>query len=180
MDNDNIINKLFSSSSRTKEGKIFKIVSQNTKKFYICSGYDENKILLTNIQNAKIFEELKSYYYASYEIIKYNDVSIETVSTIPVKNLDELKEYELEYILEHQNNCVNIFDPRDGTTIISKNPDKTKKDIEKRAKQLDDIIESATLKYVNDGMDYNDAKHLVRKERTSRMDIIREEVKSYF
>jgi hypothetical protein len=181
MDNDEILNSLFNGRSGGKQGKLYKIVSKNTKKFFVCSGYgDPNKILQTHIENSRVFEELKCHYYASHEIIKHNDVTVELIAVIPVKNLDELKEYELEYILEHQTNCVNILDPRDNRTIIARNPDKVRRDIDKRAKELDEMIENATAEYVNEGMDYDEAKALVRQERVQRMNEIRKEVKGYF
>ena len=111
-----------------KNGKIYKISSNETDKCYIGSTAQPlNKRLYNHRSNYKQYQSNKKDYTSSFEIIKYADNMIELLEAYPCNNKDELLSREGEWIKQTKN-CVNMKIPgrsakqyrKDNQVIITK------------------------------------------------------------
>jgi hypothetical protein len=98
-------------------GKIYKIISDQTDKIYI--GSTTKKYLSQRMDKHRsdyILFSQKQYghYITAYEITKYDDAEIVLLESCPCKNKDELKQRERFYIEKNKGICVNKNIPGRG------------------------------------------------------------------
>lgn len=90
------------------EGKIYKIVSDETDKIYIGST---TKTLEERFKGHKYDFKYKHIYFTSYEILKYPDARIELICEFPCNSKEELEKEEGNQIRKYFNICVNEVIP---------------------------------------------------------------------
>ena len=89
-------------TSKYSNGKIYKIKSNQTEKFYIGSTINElKKRLIEHKSLYKCFQEGKGNFVASFEIIIFNDVSIELIEKFSCNSKKELLKREGEIIKQY-------------------------------------------------------------------------------
>ena len=89
-------------TSKYSNGKIYKIKSNQTEKFYIGSTINElKKRLIEHKSLYKCFQEGKGNFVASFEIIIFNDVSIELIEKFSCNSKKELVKREGEIIKQY-------------------------------------------------------------------------------
>jgi len=131
-----------------ENGKIYKICSFQTDKIYIGSTY-ENRLsnrLCKHVSQYKAFQNEKSHYITSFEILKYDDHKIILIENYPCNSKEELLAKELEWILK--SNCVNKQNP---TRTAKQYRNDNKLIINKRSKEYYDqnkeVIHTKQKKY---------------------------------
>jgi hypothetical protein len=94
-----------------KKGYIYKIVSPSIDKCYIGSTLKDIKKRLQKHKHnyTDYIRNNAKKYMSSFEIIKYNDYTIELLEEIEFENIKELRYSEGCYILH--NNCINKMLP---------------------------------------------------------------------
>ena len=112
-------------------GKIYRIVCNNTGKVYIGSTTDTLSRRLTGHKsNYNKYINGRYHYVTSFEIIKNNNFSIVLIENVPCKNKEELFQKERYYIENTQ--CVNKQVPlRTMREYINANIEKRKKTCKK-------------------------------------------------
>lgn len=94
-------------------GKIYKIVSDNTDKIYIGSTtkkYLSHRLKDHKYRYIKYENRIKEYHYiSSFEIIKFNDARIVLIELYPCNSKDELRAREEYYRQMYKDVCVNKF-----------------------------------------------------------------------
>ena len=95
-----------------KLGKIYKIISDQTKDIYIGSTCEPTlaRRIFQHRVGYKRFLNGKSNYVTSYEILKYDDAQIILLENWPCNNKDELHQRE-RYWIENTQNYVNKYIP---------------------------------------------------------------------
>ena len=89
-------------TSKYSNGKIYKIKSNQTEKFYIGSTINDLKLrLIQHKTHYKCFQEGKGNFLASFEIIIFNDVCIELIEKFPCNSKKELVKREGEIIKQY-------------------------------------------------------------------------------
>ena len=89
-------------TNKYSNGKIYKIKSNQTEKFYIGSTINElKKRLIEHKSLYKCFQEGKGNFVASFEIIIFNDVSIELIEKFSCNSKKELVKREGEIIKQY-------------------------------------------------------------------------------
>ena len=89
-------------TNKYSNGKIYKIKSNQTEKFYIGSTINElKKRLIEHKSLYKCFQEGKGNFVASFEIIIFNDVSIELIEKFSCNSKKELLKREGEIIKQY-------------------------------------------------------------------------------
>jgi hypothetical protein len=92
-----------------QNGKIYKITSSHTDLCYI--GSTSQKYLAVRFGGHKTiykrWKEGKGCYYASCDILQYEDAKIELIEKFPCDIVEELTKREGEFIKEYGDNCVN-------------------------------------------------------------------------
>ena len=88
-----------------QNGKIYKIVSDQTDKIYIGSTTD--KYLSHRLNNHRYEYKSKRSNVSSKKILKYDDVKIILIETYPCKNKDELFAREQYHVDKNKDICVN-------------------------------------------------------------------------
>ena len=89
-------------TSKYSNGKIYKIKSNQTEKFYIGSTINDLKLrLIQHKTHYKCFQEGKRNFVASFEIIIFNDVSIELIEKFSCNSKKELLKREGEIIKQY-------------------------------------------------------------------------------
>ena len=89
-------------TNKYSNGKIYKIKSNQTEKFYIGSTINELKLrLIQHKTHYKGFQEGKGNFLASFEIIIFNDVSIELIEKFSCNSKKELVKREGEIIKQY-------------------------------------------------------------------------------
>jgi hypothetical protein len=94
-------------------GKIYKIVSDQTDKIYIGST---TKTYLSqrmdyHRSDYKKWKNGKHHYVTSFDIVKYDDAEIVLIENFPCKTKDELHQKERQIIEQNKNVCVNKNNP---------------------------------------------------------------------
>src|SRR5438445_9219955 len=90
-----------------QNGKIYKIVSEQTDKVYIGSTIDPLTTRLTCHKSGyKRWKNEKRGFTASFDIVKYGDAKIMLLESYPCRNKDELREQEQVW-LDKTPNYVN-------------------------------------------------------------------------
>lgn len=107
-----------------QEGKIYSISSIHTDKIYIGSTTLKlEQRFKKHKEQYKLWLEGKFTYLSSFEIIKYDDASINLIELYPCQDSSELHKKEGNYI--KNNNCVNkIIAGRDRHEFYVDNKDK--------------------------------------------------------
>lgn len=115
------------------QGKIYKIISDETKYIYIGST--------TMTLNERLRLHKKEYKHkisgkSVRQILQYNDVKIELIENYPCESKLELLQQEQYYILQNRKICVNInnawVDKKEyNRQHRKKNPDMYKKNVQK-------------------------------------------------
>ena len=89
-------------TNKYSNGKIYKIKSNQTEKFYIGSTINDLKLrLIQHKTHYKCFQEGKGNFVASFEIIIFNDVSIELIEKFSCNSKKELLKREGEIIKQY-------------------------------------------------------------------------------
>jgi hypothetical protein len=95
------------------EGKVYKIVSNQTEKIYVGST-------TKHYLSARFCDHRGSYkrwklghkkYCTSFEILKFDDARIVLLENVNAKNKEELLSRELYYYEQNKNICVNQLTP---------------------------------------------------------------------
>lgn len=95
--------------NKYNNGKIYKIISNETDKIYIGSTtktLDER--LRTHKYDYKYYSSGKYHYISSFEIVKYEDCNIILLENFPCNSKKELQEREQHYI-KNNLNCFNKY-----------------------------------------------------------------------
>ena len=93
-----------------KNGKIYKIVSDNANKIYIGSTTQKLcKRIGEHRSNYKHFQEGKTNFVTSLEIIKLGNYCIVLIENFPCDNKEQLHARERYYIELNKNICVNNY-----------------------------------------------------------------------
>lgn len=91
-----------------QNGKIYKIVSENTEKIYIGSTCSPlSKRLYEHKRDCKLFEEGKRNKVSSADIIVLGNVDIILIENYPCKDKNELHARERYWIEQNKNGIVN-------------------------------------------------------------------------
>lgn len=89
-------------------GKIYKIISENTEKYYIGSTTQPlSKRFSDHKSNYKMFQNSKYHNYSSFDIIKENDCKIVLIEDYPCENKNQLESRERYWIDKYKDNIVN-------------------------------------------------------------------------
>lgn len=92
------------------EGKIYKLISEQTDKIYI--GSTAKKLLNQRLEShrEKFLEWIKNNtsYTTSFEILQYNDYKIILIENYPCNSKDELRQREQYWIDKNKDICVNM------------------------------------------------------------------------
>lgn len=99
-------------------GKIYKIISDQSDKIYIGSTTKKylSSRLASHVKNFKAWKK-GSYnkYVSSYEILEYEDHKIILIESYPCKTRDELRSREQYWIEKFKDLCVNMYFAYGGT-----------------------------------------------------------------
>lgn len=92
-----------------KNGKIYKLVSDQNDKIYIGSTVERylSNRLAGHITNFKTWLNGKGNYITSFELLVLDDVRIELIESYPCDNKDQLRAREQHWINIHKNDCLN-------------------------------------------------------------------------
>lgn len=96
--------------NKYKNGKIYKITSNQTEKWYIGSSTQKLYDRIANHRaNYKLWQNNPDKYdfVTSYDIIKYDDHKIELIEEYPCNTKQELRQRENYYLALYKNICVN-------------------------------------------------------------------------
>ena len=95
-----------------KNGKIYKIISDNTNNIYIGSTCQPlNKRIAMHRGDFKKFTEGKKGFITSFDIMKLGSYDIILIENFPCDKKEELHARERYYIEFHKNICVNKYIP---------------------------------------------------------------------
>ena len=112
-------------------GKIYKIVSENSNKVYIGSTvFDIEDRLRKHMLDNEFYEKHKYHYCSSYEVLKSGKNKVLLLEDNIGKN--ELLEKESKYINDNLYRCVNLVDPLSRRRIYEKDEESKKREIESR------------------------------------------------
>jgi hypothetical protein len=91
-----------------KNGKIYKLVSNETDKMYIGSTCTQlSKRFYKHKDGRNQYNKGKGQYVTSYEILGYEDAEIVLIENYPCHDKNELHARERYWIEQHKMNCVN-------------------------------------------------------------------------
>ena len=125
-------------------GKIYKIVSDQTEKCYV--GSTTKKYLSDRMSNhrndRKRYQLGKQHYVTSYEILKYDDCKIILLENYPCQSKDQLHARERHYI--ENLNCVNKVIP---TRKMKEYYQDNKESIAKQMKEYREINKESIAKH---------------------------------
>ena len=97
-------------------GKIYKITSNQTENVYIGSTCKTLSERLNGHQRKyRDYDAAEGYgYYASFEIVKYDDAIIEELEHCQFDDITLLRKREQHFIDQYKDNCVNVYKAHSG------------------------------------------------------------------
>jgi hypothetical protein len=139
-----------------QNGKIYKITSGHTDLCYI--GSTSQKYLSVRFGGHKTiykrWKEGKGCYYASCDILQYEDAKIELVETFPCNIVEELTKREGELIKEYGDKCVNRkIEGRTGAEYRQDNKEKLKEQKKQYHQDNKDKLNEKSKQYYEDNKD---------------------------
>ena len=112
-------------------GKVYKIVSENSNDVYIGSTiFEIEDRLRKHILDYEFYDKRKYHYCSSYEVLKSGKCRVLLLEDNICKN--ELLEKESKYINDNLYRCVNLVDPLSRRRIYEKDEESKKREIESR------------------------------------------------
>ena len=97
--------------NKFENGKIYKIYSKKTDKYYIGSTcLDLNKRFVAHKSKYNEYQKGGSY-LSSFEILKFNDAKISLLLNYKCNTQQDLEKKEAEFIFQNIDYCVNILIP---------------------------------------------------------------------
>lgn len=116
-----------------KNGKIYKIVSDQTDKIYIGSTTDSLSRRIAKHQcDYKKYLNGNRHYISSFDILKYDDAKIYLIEDYPCERKEQLLRREGEYIKENKGGCVNNKIPGRTTLEYRQNTKDNKSQYDKK------------------------------------------------
>ena len=97
-----------------KDGKIYKIISNQTDKIYIggsAEKYLSNR-LASHRGGCNLWKKGKTRYISSFEIVQYPDHKIILIEKYPCDDKDQLRAREQYWIDQFKDRCVNILNAK--------------------------------------------------------------------
>ncbi len=97
-----------------QNGKIYKIVSNQTENIYIGSTTKQylSQRIGQHLADYKRYLQKKFRYISSFEIVKYDDAKIILIQNFACASKDELRAKEQEIISQYGNLCVNKYNAK--------------------------------------------------------------------
>lgn len=93
-----------------ENAKIYKLVSNNTGKYYIGSTCADLTLRLwQHYKDYKIFSKGEFHYLSSFDVVKDGNVTIELLEKVECNNRYDLNTKEKHYISNSCDNCVNKY-----------------------------------------------------------------------
>lgn len=160
-------------------GKIYKITSPQSDKFYIGSTINDIRIRLSKHKNNyKNYLNGKYCYVSSFEVIKYDDCIIELLKEVKCESKTELEIEEGKTIKEYQDRILN----KNVAGRTKKEYRELNKDISKEYQKNYRELNKDKLKAIN--KEYHELNKDKRKERAKQYykknkDMIIEQSKEY-
>ena len=94
--------------SRYENGKIYKLVSDETNKIYIGSTcLSLRKRMYSHRRDYKLYMKGKCHYITSFKLMKFDDVDIVLIEDYPCESKEELHSRERYWIEKNKKKCVN-------------------------------------------------------------------------
>ena len=126
-------------------GKVYKIVSENSNAVYIGSTiFEIEDRLRKHMLDYEFYEKYKYHYCSSYEVLKSGKCSVLLLEDNIGKN--ELLVKESKYINDNLDRCVNLVDPLSRRRIFEKDEESKKREIESRKYMIKLVCQE-----INDG-----------------------------
>lgn len=126
-------------------GKVYKIVSENSNAVYIGSTiFEIEDRLRKHMLDYEFYDKYKYHYCSSYEVLKSGKCSVLLLEDNIGKN--ELLVKESKYINDNLDRCVNLVDPLSRRRIFEKDEENKKREIESRKYMIKLVCQE-----INDG-----------------------------